>query len=112
MKSRKHTPGYRVVMATNLVVLVIVAMACAFAASAHADIVATQHSGTEVCFPARLWSAWWEDDPCITTQRPQEDGSSTLYLGTVGADAAVCTIPNPFEERGRFTLRCHRVPNR
>jgi hypothetical protein len=75
-------------------------------------VVATEAPGAEVCFPARLWSAYAEDRPCDLLQRPAEDGSGFLYLGTLGADAAVCVIPSPYEERGRFAIPCHRVANR
>jgi hypothetical protein len=77
---------------------------------------ATEAPGVEICFPSADWSTAYgasaEDRPCDLLGRPQEDGSSRLYLGTVGADAAVCTIPNPYEERGHFTIQCRRVPNR
>jgi len=103
-----------------IALLVVVSSALAghaIAATTGHTVVATEQSATEICFPARLWggpgsTASPEDRPCITVNRPQEDGSGALTLGTVGADAAVCTIPNPYEERQRFTIRCHRVPNR
>jgi hypothetical protein len=82
------------------------------AAPRQQPITATEAPGAEICFPARLWSAWPEDQPCDLLERPTEDGSSTLYLGTRGADAATCVIPNPYEQRGRFSVSCHRVPNR
>jgi hypothetical protein len=82
------------------------------AAPRQQPITATEAPGAEICFPARLWSAYSEDQPCDLLERPREDGSSTLYLGTRGADAAVCTIPDVFEERGKFSLSCHRVPNK
>jgi hypothetical protein len=75
-------------------------------------VFATQARAVEVCFPARFWNARAEDRPCDMIGRPAEDGSGYLYLGTLGADAAVCSIPNPYEERGRFSVKCHRLPNR
>lgn len=79
-------------------------------------VATTEAPGVEVCFPVSDWSVAYgasaEDRPCDLLYRPQEDGSSRLILGTLGADAAVCTIPNPYEERGHFTISCRRVPNR
>jgi hypothetical protein len=76
----------------------------------------TEAAATQICFPARSWSTAYgasaEDRPCDVLFRPQEDGSTRLVLGTVGADAAVCVVPNPYEERGHFDVECHRVPNR
>lgn len=68
--------------------------------------------GAEICFPVADWSAYSEDRPCDLLSRPQEDGSGRLVLGTLGADAAVCVLPNPAEERGKFGAKCNRVPNR
>lgn len=82
------------------------------AAAASTPMVATESPGAEVCFPAAAWSAHFEDRPCDVIERPREDGSGFLTLGTLGADAATCVIPNPYEERGRFVIHCHRVPNR
>jgi hypothetical protein len=78
-----------------------------------APVTATESPAAEICFPARLWSssASAEDRPCDLIGRPQEDGSGLLTLGTIGADAAVCVIPNVYEERGHFSVRCHRVAN-
>jgi hypothetical protein len=76
------------------------------------SVRATEAPAVEVCFPAADWSAREEDRPCDLLKRPQEDGSGRLTLGTLGADAAVCIIPNPWEERGRFAIRCRRLPNR
>lgn len=92
---------------------VTVAVAKSPAPVVEPHIVATSQPAAEVCFPAKLWSAANpEDRPCTTVRRPAEDGSGDLILGTVGADAATCAIPNPYEERGRFVIHCHRVPNR
>lgn len=75
-------------------------------------IVATEGPGAEACFPAKVWNRGVvaeEKRPCDVLYRPQEDGSGTLVLGSEVADYAVCTIPNPREEHGHFTIRCHRV---
>jgi hypothetical protein len=81
-------------------------------ASARAPAAATEHPAAEICFPKAAWSAIAEDRPCYLIERPQEDGSGSLRLGTVGADAAVCAIPNVQEEQGHFAVQCHRVRNR
>jgi hypothetical protein len=78
-------------------------------------IAATESRAVEICFPSADWSTGTvsaEDRPCDVLSRPEEDGSGRLVLGTLGADAATCRIPNVYEERGRFTVVCHRLPNR
>jgi hypothetical protein len=100
------------VIAVFLAVLALLAPAAGGASGGQGSITATESQGAEVCFPRALWSAYLEDDPCDLIERPREDGSGFLYLGTLGADAATCVIPNPYEERGRFVIHCHRVPNR
>lgn len=75
-------------------------------------VFATEAPAVEVCFRTADWDARGEDRPCDVLERPQEDGSGRLTLGTLGADAAVCVVPNPYEERGRFAIRCRRVPSR
>lgn len=106
---------------TYLVLMIVGALLFGIAHAAPRDnvvaphIVATSQVGAEVCYPAKAWdtgTANPEDRPCTTVMRPYEDGSGDLILGTVGGDAAVCTIPNVFEERGHFAIKCHRVPNR
>lgn len=92
--------------------LAVGAVAGIATAAESAPVTATQAPAAEICFPAGEWSARAEDRPCDLVSRPQEDGSGDLILGTVGADAADCTIPNPYEERGHFVVHCHRVPNR
>jgi hypothetical protein len=99
------------VIAVFLAVLALLAPAGG-ASGGQGSITATESAGAEVCFPARAWSAYSEDRPCDLIERPREDGSGFLYLGTLGADAATCVIPNPYEKRGRFVIHCHRVPNR
>jgi hypothetical protein len=96
-------------IATALALLALLAPASA--STAPTPITATESHAAEICFPQRLWSARQEDDPCYLIGRPQEDRSGFLTLGTIGADAATCVIPNVFEERGRFSIRCHRVRN-
>lgn len=93
--------------------LALLAVAAVAMASEGGRIVATSQAGAEVCFPAKSWDAPnAEDRPCTTVYRPYEDGSGELILGSVGADAATCTIPNVYEERGHFAIQCHRVRNR
>jgi hypothetical protein len=97
--------------------LAMLAIASVAIACDGGTVTTTEHRAAEICFPAASWggpgsTASAEDRPCDVIGRPQEDGSGSLRLGTVGADAAVCTIPNPYEERGRFAVRCHRVPDR
>lgn len=77
-------------------------------------VLATEAAAVEICFPVADWNgtAPAEDRPCTSVTRPYEDGSGRLTLGTVGADAANCVIPNVYEERGRFAIHCKRVPNR
>lgn len=114
------TTPRKLLLALALPVVYLVALGLVLCIGTHAATVpgryvATEAEGIEVCFPARSWNtgtASYEDRPCDLLRRPQEDGSGRLYLGTIGADAAVCVIPNPYEERGRFAVRCHRVPNR
>lgn len=128
----KSITGYAVrmyclcVLLPCLALAAIGAVACAAEAAPHVPasphahgsgiIAATEAPGVEICFPVSDWSTAYgasaEDRPCDLLGRPQEDGSSSLILGTIGADAAVCVIPNPYEERGRFTIQCHRVANR
>lgn len=75
----------------------------------------TEAPGAEICFPDADWNtgtASSEDRPCDLLSRPQEDGSGRLVLGTMGADAAVCVLPNPAEESGDFGAQCWRVANR
>lgn len=87
------------------------------ATEAHSDTsyVTTEKVGVEICFPRETWnppasSPVTEDDrPCDILNRPEEDGSSRLYLGTLANDRAECVIPNPAEERGEFVIHCHRV---
>jgi hypothetical protein len=94
------------------VAVLVAVLAPAGAAVASTPMAATESPGAEVCFPAASWSARSEDRPCDVIGRPMEDGSGSLTLGTLGADAATCVIPNPYEERGRFVIHCRRVPNR
>jgi hypothetical protein len=97
-------------IATLLTALALLAPTTAPVAST--PVTATESPAAEICFPQKSWDARQEDDPCDLIGRPEEDGSGFLYLGTIGADAATCIIPNVFEERGRFSIACHRVPNR
>lgn len=71
-----------------------------------------QAPGAEICFRAADWNANPENRPCDIVGRPYEDGSGRLYLGTAGADAAYCNVPNVHEERGHFGVSCRRVANR
>lgn len=100
----------KIILSLSFIVL-LAAFGNAIVANAESTINATEAPGTEICFPKASWNAYDEDRPCDMIWRPFEDGSTTLYLGTVGADAAVCNIPNPYEERNHFAIICHRVPN-
>lgn len=72
--------------------------------------VATEQAAVEVCFPRDAWDAHYSGRPCYTLSRPYEDGSGYLYVGTITYDRARCVIPNVQEERGHFTVKCHRIP--
>jgi hypothetical protein len=95
-------------------IIAVLAIGVSGASASSTDVTATEHVATEICFPVADWNgtASPEDRPCDTLYRPFEDGSSQLLLGTIGADAATCVVPNVFEERGRFVIHCHRLPNR
>jgi hypothetical protein len=98
-----------------LAIVCVTLTACAFA-EGEFTVTATESDAAEVCFPRADWSTAYgasaEDRPCYTISRPQEDTSGRLLLGTLGADAATCVIPNVFEERGHFAIHCHRLPDR
>lgn len=102
----------RYVGAAYLAAVVIVAVGVLAVSIARGRATATEQHAVEICFPTNSWGDGAEDRPCDVLQRPAEDGSGYLTLGTLGADAAICTIPNPYEERGRFAIQCRRVPSR
>lgn len=66
-------------------------------------------AGQRACFPASVWSADFDRLPCHYLVPPREDSSGRLYLGTASRAVAVCRIPNPYEERRRFVIRCQKV---
>jgi hypothetical protein len=98
------------IVAKALIALTLLAVPVTAAASV--VVTVTEGPALLTCFPAESWDGRSEDRPCDVIGQPEEDGSGFLRLGTVGAAAAACTIPNPYEERGRFAIRCHRVPDR
>lgn len=101
--------------------LVALVLACAAIAHAcapdnppfHGPHYAASQVGAEVCFPFKLWSAPSIDRaPCYTFAHPEEDSSGRFYVGSVANDAAVCFIPNVYEERGSFKIQCRRIGGR
>jgi hypothetical protein len=100
-----------VVLIAIAATILLLAFGIAKGHGAGGGVVATERAAAEVCFPQRLWNAYREDLPCDLLQRPQEDGSGRLTLGTLGSDAAICVVPNPYEQRKTFQIACHRVPN-
>lgn len=97
-------------LALYLAVLALTLAGTSAAAPDPPGSYATSQVGAEVCFPFQLWDPANKDRvPCDIINAPQEDGSGRLYLGTLSNDQAECLIPNPAEERGRFTIQCHRV---
>ena len=65
------------------------------------------------CFPVELWSAHPADRACYRIDRPAEDGSGVLRLGTAGRTVAVCSIPSLYELRANrtFSIRCRSNGN-
>lgn len=47
--------------------------------------------------------------PCVTVNRPYEDGSTRVYLGDAVGDKACCVLPDPAEQEGAFCAYCKRV---
>lgn len=108
--SRKRS----LILTAAMVAIYAAALAALLAVRAFAGggyVTATERPYAEVCFPRRAWSARAQDRPCDIIERPAEDGSGRLWLGTRGADAAECHLPNPWEARGRFVVHCHRLPD-
>jgi hypothetical protein len=98
------------IAAAKALILVTALLGGPAAAVAGPSLPTTEAPAAQVCLPKRLWSASPEDRPCYRVLRPHIDGSGRLVVGTFSITEAVCVVPNVTEERGRFALRCHRVP--
>jgi hypothetical protein len=90
----------QIVVATALVLIVACLVGLAPAA--------TDHHAARACFPASKWDANDADRPCVSVDAPQEDGSVRVIQGTASRPLAVCILPNPREETGRYVARCYR----
>jgi hypothetical protein len=98
------------IAAAKALILVTALLGGPAAAVTGPSIPTTEAPAAQVCLPKRLWSASVEDRPCYRVVRPHVDGSGRFIVGTPTTTQAVCNVPNVTEERGRFTLDCHRVP--
>lgn len=89
-------------------IVVVTALVLVIGCLAGLAPAATDRPAVRACFPASSWDAAQADRPCVAAGRPQEDGSVRIVQGTATTARAVCILPNPTEERGRYVARCYR----
>jgi hypothetical protein len=92
-----------------LALFAVIASLIVIGETSTASTTATQGS-ERVCYPASSWAPAPDSErPCVTVEGLYEDGSGRLAFGSAGTVKATCTVPNVAEERGTFTLQCHRT---
>jgi hypothetical protein len=90
-------------------VVVVAALVLVIGCLAGLAPAANEQPAARACFPASSWDAAQADRPCVSADRPQEDGSVRIVQGTATTARAVCVLPNPTEETGRYVARCWRL---
>jgi hypothetical protein len=88
------------------VLVVLVALGCGIAQASNHD-----PGYRTSCFPKQYWQGGHGERPCDVIGQPREDGSNYVLMQTANDEVAICYLPNPKEERGKFVAHCHRTPS-
>jgi hypothetical protein len=61
------------------------------------------------CFERSIWNANPQARPCARVNIYEDSSARVIIERADGIPAAVCSIPNPHEESGRFRAHCERA---